>query len=48
MGQLSECSNKIATMCPICLANLKRAAVDGVEVRDISEYLIKAYITDTK
>jgi Fe-S oxidoreductase len=48
MEQLAECSNKIATMCPICLANLKRAAGNEIEVRDISEYLIKAYIADTK
>jgi Fe-S oxidoreductase len=46
--QLAVCSNKVATMCPICLTNLKRAAGNRLEVRDISEYLIKAYIAKTK
>ena len=44
--QLAECGNKVVTMCPICLTNLKRNAVDGLEVRDISEYLIEAYTAE--
>jgi Fe-S oxidoreductase len=44
--QLAECGNKVATMCPICLTNLKRAAVNGLEIRDISEYLIEAYMAE--
>ena len=42
--QLSACSPKIVTACPLCLANLSRAAPAGVEVRDISEYLSKAFL----
>ncbi len=38
--QLASCGNRIATMCPICLANLKRAAGTALEVKDISEYLV--------
>jgi Cysteine-rich domain len=39
----SGCKN-IAAMCPICLLNLTKAANgNGVDVRDISEYLAKAY-----
>jgi Fe-S oxidoreductase len=42
--QLSACSPKIVTACPLCLANLSRAAPAGVEVRDISEYLSEAFL----
>ncbi len=41
--QLSACSPKIITACPLCLANLERVAPTGVEVRDISDYLVRAY-----
>ena len=41
--QLASCGNRVATMCPICLANLKRAAGMNLEIKDISEYLIEAY-----
>jgi Cysteine-rich domain len=41
--QLSACSPNVVTACPLCLANLNRVAPVGVKVRDISEYLIKAY-----
>jgi Fe-S oxidoreductase len=40
--QLSGCGNQVATMCPICVANLKRAAGTTLEIKDISEYLIDA------
>jgi Fe-S oxidoreductase len=40
--QLAACGNKVTTMCPICLANLKRAAGLTLEVKDISEYLADA------
>ena len=40
--QLASCGNQVATMCPICLANLKRAAGTTLEIKDISEYLIDA------
>ena len=41
--QLSACSPKVVTACPLCLANLKRVAPAGVEIRDISDYLVRAY-----
>lgn len=41
--QLKSCGTRIVTMCPICLAILKRTAGEGIEVKDISEYLIEAY-----
>jgi len=41
--QLASCGNQVATMCPICLANLKRAAGMTLEIKDISEYLVDAY-----
>jgi Fe-S oxidoreductase len=41
--QLGSCGTQVATMCPICLANLKRAAAGMIlEVKDISEYLADA------
>jgi Fe-S oxidoreductase len=44
MEQLACAGHDVATMCPICLANLASAADGkGVTVRDISEYLIQAY-----
>jgi Fe-S oxidoreductase len=42
--QLAACSPKVVTACPLCLANLSRAAPAGVEVRDISDYLSEAYL----
>lgn len=44
VDQLSACSPEIVTACPLCLANLSRVAPAGVEVRDISEYLSRAYL----
>ena len=42
--QLAATGGSIAAMCPICLVNLKHAAKDqGLEIRDISEYLVEAY-----
>lgn len=43
MDQLAECSDKITTMCPICLINLEKAAKNDVTVKDISDYLAAAY-----
>jgi Fe-S oxidoreductase len=41
--QLSDCAHEIVTLCPICLANLKKAASGKIAVRDISDYLVRAY-----
>lgn len=41
--QLSACRPNLVTACPLCLANLQRVAPTGVEVRDISDYLVRAY-----
>ena len=43
MGQLSACSPNVVTACPLCLANLNRVVPAGVTVRDISDYLVRAY-----
>jgi Fe-S oxidoreductase len=41
--QLAKAGKHVATMCPICLLNLKEAAKgQDIEVRDISEYLAAA------
>ena len=44
VAQLSGASPKIITACPLCLANLSRTAPEGVEIRDISDYLSDAYL----
>lgn len=41
--QLAECGRSAVTMCPICLACLKREAGDKIDVKDISEYLYDCY-----
>lgn len=45
--QLSDCAHQIVTLCPICLANLKRVAPREMVIRDISDYLVQAYCPDT-
>lgn len=40
--QLASCGKQVVTMCPICLANLKRSAGMTLEIKDISEYLVDA------
>jgi Fe-S oxidoreductase len=43
MEQLASMGHDVATMCPICLVNLRNAAQsEDVSVRDISEYLVRA------
>jgi Fe-S oxidoreductase len=43
--QLARAGRDVAAMCPICLANLRTAGeARGVTVRDISGYLIDAYV----
>jgi Fe-S oxidoreductase len=47
--QLASCGTQVATMCPICLANLKRAAAGiTLEIKDISEYLVAACSKQTQ
>jgi hypothetical protein len=41
--QLGRASSKVVTLCPLCLANLRRAAPAGMEISDISGYLARAY-----
>ena len=41
INQLAECRNTVATMCPICMAILKRMARPEMKIQDISEYLVK-------
>jgi len=43
MEQLAACSSKVVTACPLCLANFNRVVPSGVEVQDISDYLVRAY-----
>ena len=42
LAQLKGVNPKVITACPLCLANLSRAAPADVEVRDISDYLAEA------
>jgi Fe-S oxidoreductase len=42
MEQLSNSGCPVAAMCPICLVNLKHAANDKEEVKDIAEFLLPA------
>ena len=44
--QLSDCAKEVITLCPICMANLKRSAPADMSIRDISDYLVKAYCQD--
>jgi Fe-S oxidoreductase len=49
MEQLSAVGHNVVTMCPICLANLKRAAEGtNVVVEDISHHLTRAYVATSK
>jgi Fe-S oxidoreductase len=41
--QLASYCNRVVTMCPICLAILRRVAGLDMEIKDISEYLIEAH-----
>lgn len=43
LAQLAGCGNSIVTMCPICMGNLRRAANDTLEIKDISEHLVNSY-----
>ena len=43
VAQLSACSSKVVTLCPLCLSNLRRVAPPGLEISDVSGYLAGAY-----
>jgi hypothetical protein len=43
IAQLAACRPNVVTACPLCLANLNRVVPAGVQVRDISDYLVEAY-----
>ncbi len=43
LAQLSRASPKVVTACPLCLANLSRVVGPGVQVDDVSDYLVRAY-----
>lgn len=45
ISQLAECGSRIVTMCPICLANLKRSAPATTDIQDLSMYLYAAFCT---
>ncbi|NLI91524.1 MAG: (Fe-S)-binding protein [Peptococcaceae bacterium] len=44
VDQLKAVCSKGATMCPICLVNLHKATQGEIELQDISDYLVKAYL----
>ncbi len=49
VDQLKDRSRNIVTMCPICLINLRHAALGtDVSVEDISQYLVEAYCDDVQ
>jgi Fe-S oxidoreductase len=49
VAQLADEGCPAATMCPICLVNLKQAAENGnPEIRDISEFLAEALLGESK
>ncbi len=41
--QLKESGSNVATMCPICLVSLRKAAKGTIKVNDLSDTLAKAY-----
>ena len=41
--QLQKRSDRVVTLCPLCLANLRRAAPKGMQIRDVSAVLAEAY-----
>ena len=41
--QLKEAGSNVATMCPICLVSLRKAAKGSVRINDISDTLARAY-----
>jgi hypothetical protein len=46
--ELSDCAGEIVTMCPLCMANLKRVSPGRkITIRDISDYLVQSYCPTT-
>ncbi len=45
VSQLQSAGEKIVTMCPLCLVNLRKAAGEGCRISDISNILAHAYLT---
>ncbi len=43
LEQLARCGNRVVTMCPICMAGLRRCSGPDMQINDISEYLVQAY-----
>ena len=43
VDQLARTSDRVVTLCPLCLANLRRVAPEGMQIEDISGYLARAY-----
>jgi Fe-S oxidoreductase len=43
VGQLRAAAGTAVTMCPVCMVNLDKAAEGSMQVRDISDYLRRAY-----
>jgi len=44
--QLASLGQPIVTMCPVCMASLKRSGGPDVSISDISEHLFRAYYED--
>jgi len=44
ISELRNVSKNVVTLCPICFANLRRVAPQDIEIKDISEYLARAYL----
>ncbi len=41
--QLAKSADRVVTLCPLCLANLRRVGRPGVEIDDVSSYLVRGY-----
>ncbi len=44
VGQLTDVTSEVVTMCPMCFINLSGAAPEGVTFNDISHYLRRAFV----
>jgi len=48
VDQLRKAGPEGVTMCPLCLANLRRGAAGTMQFQDISRYLADAYVSQTE